>query len=73
MRASTLLLLVLFTALAQTVKAEPTTLGCVQQGILGGLLGSLLGGTHYGIYSASACAVSHQSSVSFELGIGITC
>lgn len=68
MRASTLLLLVLVTILAQTatVNAEPTTIGCVSQGLLGGLLGSLLGGAHYGIRSASACAVGHQSIMTLD-------
>lgn len=61
MKAIALLVVVI---LAWTAQAEPTTIGCVQSGLLGGLLGALLGGTFNRIPSAAVCAVSlHPLSV----------
>jgi hypothetical protein len=54
--------LLLLSLLSSIVQASPTTIGCVSQELLGGLLGALLGGTFNNVLSASDCAVGDRFS-----------
>jgi hypothetical protein len=55
--------LLLFVLLPFMAEASPTTIGCVSQELLGGLLGALLGGTFNNVLSATDCAVSDRVSI----------